>query len=160
MSPIACPYGGDLIDPLIVPQPMLSYSESFEGSPSLAAWSHPDHSHAAWSIDSGTAYTGSASFKAGTIGNSESSITRFRAFFPAGDLSFYARVDDDNCCDRLSVYIDGVQVFWTFGQFNWTRFSTPIEEGLHDIEWRYEKNSYGAQVTDAAWIDDVTFVAH
>lgn len=153
-------YGGDLIDPLVVPEPVLSYSESFEGIPSLAAWSHPDGSHTAWTIDPGTAYTGSASFKAGTIGNSERSIARFRAFFPAGELSFYAKVDDGACCDRLSLYIDGVQVLWTFGAVDWTRLSAPIEAGSHDIEWRYEKNSYGAQVTDAAWIDDVTFVAH
>jgi hypothetical protein len=152
-------YGGDPTDISSLPQPFTTYSETFENNPGLAAWSRPAQSNAGWSIDPATAYGGSASLRSGTIGNSQVSGARFRGFFSDGQLSFYTRVDAESCCDRLYLLVDGVQVLSASATTQWTRLTVTMTLGIHDIEWRYQKDSFGAQGADAAWIDNVTFVA-
>ena len=51
-------YGGDPLDPAGLPEPLTSYSESFEDDPALAAWATPALSNAGWAVDPTTAYHG------------------------------------------------------------------------------------------------------
>ena len=39
----------------------------------------------------------------------------------------------------------------------WTRYAVPLAAGMHEIEFRYQKNVFGSAGADAAWIDDVVF---
>jgi hypothetical protein len=151
-------YGGDPNDPSKLPHPLLNYSQSFESSPLSAAWSTPQQSSANWTTDPATSYSGSASLKSGAVGDSRYSSIQFRAFFSTGQLSFYAKVDTESCCDRLYVLVDGVQVLSAATVNQWNPLSVPITLGLHNVEWRYQKDSYGSQGADAAWIDNVAFV--
>ena len=153
-------YGGDPNDASGLPQPVLNYSQTFESGPLSAAWSTPQQSSAAWAIDSTTSHNGSKSLKSGTISNSRYSSTQFRAYFSTGQLSFFAKVDAESCCDRLSVLVDGVQVTSATVSASWNQLSIPMTPGMHNVEWRYQKDSYGSQGADAAWIDDVSFVGH
>jgi hypothetical protein len=151
-------YGGDLNDPAGLPQPLLNYIESFENNPLPAAWTTPQQSSASWTRDSAIRYSGSASLKSGAVAHNQSSGIRFRGFFSTGQLSFYSRVESDSCCDRLNVLVDGVQVLSVPVTPQWTRLTVPIALGLRNVEWQFQKDWYGTQGADAAWIDDVAFV--
>jgi hypothetical protein len=151
-------YGGDPNDQTGLPQPFLTYSQTFESSPLSAAWTTPKGSSADWTADSTTSHGGSASLKSGDVADLQASSIRFRGFFSAGQLSFHARVDAGACCDRLYLLVDGVEVLPGFGTSEWVSYSVPITLGMHTIEWRYQKDSFGTQGADAAWIDDVAFV--
>jgi hypothetical protein len=151
-------YGGDPNDSSDVPQPMFNYSQTFEGSPNLDAWTTPPLSAAPWAVDSMLAHAGTASFKSGVVGTSQSSSVRFRGFFRPGELSFWALVDPGYCCNRLYVLIDGVQTLYIYGSTQWNSYTLPITLGIHEIEFRYERDWYGGQPGDVARIDDVVFV--
>lgn len=151
-------YGGDPNDSSVLPQPLNNYSQSFESNPTLAAWAAAPHSAANWTITTTAARTGTASLRSGPIGDSQRSGIRFRALTTAGQLRFYARVDAESYGDQLQVYVDGIQALSIYANNQWTQYSVPLTLGAHDIEWRYQKNSYGTSGADAAFIDDVTFL--
>jgi hypothetical protein len=151
-------YGGDPNDGTGVPHPLVNYSQSFENTPDLRAWTTPEHSDVDWTIDSTVANTGAASLKSGTIVQGQNSSIRFRGFFTAGQLSFYARVDSQYCCEQLSVLVDGVPTLQTGYSTNWYQYSFPITLGVHTIEWRFEKSPYYNNQPGVAHIDDVVFV--
>jgi len=151
-------YGGDPNDPTGLPQPLFNYSQTFEGTPNLSAWTSSPQSSAPWAVDGTTSHSGNASFKSGTVASSQSSAVRFRGFFRPGQLSFWARIDTGYCCNRMYVLVDGAQVQYISGSTQWNNFSIQIPLGIHTIEWRFEKDYYGGQTTDGAWIDDVVFV--
>jgi hypothetical protein len=150
-------YGGDPNDATGLPQPMFNYSQTFEGSPNLAAWTSPALSNAPWAVDATNSHAGSASFKSGPIAASQNSSVRFRGFFRPGTLSFWARVDPGYCCNRMYVFVDGLQVQYISGGLQWNSYTIQIPLGIHEFEWRFERDFYGAQTSDAAWIDDVVF---
>ena len=154
-------YGGNPNNVASLPQPITGYTQGFEGgAPNLVAWAMPVGSLAPWSIDTSVHRTGLASFRSGDISHYQHSSTRYRAVFPAGQLSYYVRVMSDSGGDRLELWVDGVQRAGTYGDTEWVQVTVPITPGLHDIEWRYQKDSYAAwSATDAAWIDDLVFTA-
>ena len=39
----------------------------------------------------------------------------------------------------------------------WSNYTLPITLGIHEVEWRLEREYYGGAATDSAWIDDVVF---
>ena len=150
-------YGGNPNDPSGVPQPLTTYSQTFEGTPNLAAWTMPSSSSASWATDTLIPHAGTASFKSGSINNGQTSSVRFRGFFTAGALSFWARVDSGSCCNRMDVYIDGVQSLYLSGGPQWYNHTLQMTLGIHEIEWRYQRDSYGGLASDSARIDDVVF---
>jgi hypothetical protein len=153
-------YGGNPNNVASLPQPISGYTQGFEGTPNLAAWAMPAGSLAPWIIDSTVHRTGGASFRSGPVDDYQRSGTRYRAVFPAGQLSCYIRVYSDSGGDRLELLVDGVQQRMVFGDTDWVLVTVPITPGLHEIEWRYQKDSYTAWSSpDAAWIDDVVFTA-
>ncbi|WP_415923228.1 hypothetical protein [Steroidobacter sp.] len=150
-------YGGDPNDASVLPQPLNSYSQSFENNPTLTAWAATPYSDADWTITTAAARTGTASLRSGPIGDSQRSGIRFRVLTTAGQLRFYARVDVESYGDQLQVYVDGIQVLSIYANSQWTQYSVPLTLGAHDIEWLYKKDSHGAGGADAVFIDDVTF---
>jgi hypothetical protein len=152
-------YGGNPNDQASVPQPLNNYSQSFENNPDLSAWSASEYNQADWSLDSTVANTGTASLKSGSIVYGQTSSIRFRGFFTAGELSFYARMDSDSCCDHMIVLVDGVPRTYLSSWNLWSRFTTvPITLGVHTIEWRYERDLSYPQGPGVAYLDDVVFV--
>jgi hypothetical protein len=153
-------YGGDPNDSSVLPQAITSYTQSFESNSLPMSWSIPTQSNASWTVDSGNASNGSRSLKSGAIANQQTSSVRFRGFFAAGQFSFYAKTDSEPCCDRLNLFIDAIQYLSISTSNQWNRFTAPVTLGVHDIEWRYTKDSSGSAGADAAWIDDVQFVGN
>ena len=152
-------YGGNPNDVSVLPQPMYNYSQTFEGTPNMWAWGTPSmQSGGPWTVVSSAAHAGTASFKSGTTGPSQSSAVKFRGFFRPGMLTFWAKVDIGYCCNRLYVSVDGAPIYNLGGSTQWNSFTLPLTLGVHEIEWRFETYSTVGGPTDSAWIDDVVFV--
>jgi len=150
-------YGGNPNDGTVLPQPLYNYSQTFENTPNLASWITPPQTTAAWAVDTTAAHSGSASFKAGAVGNSQSSAVRFRGFFRPGRLTFWARADTPYY-NYVYVFIDGVSTLSISTNGQWYPYEIQIPVGVHEIEWRFDRYYTGGQPTESAWIDDVTFV--
>lgn len=151
-------YNGDPNDPSGLPVALSNYTQGFEGTPDLSAWSMPAGT-VPWTRSTTVSRSGSASYRSGAVGNSQFSATRFRGLFNAGTLTFYARVDPGSCCNRLTLYVDGNAVQSYYGSGSWIQYSTPISLGVHDIEWRFDRDYYGGTSDDSAYIDDVVFTS-
>jgi hypothetical protein len=151
-------YGGDPNDVSGLPTPLSNYSMTFEGSPNLAAFYTPTQSGAAWAVDSTTAHAGTKSYKSGTVAASQTSSVRFRGLFRPGTLSFWAKVDPGYCCNNMYLYVDGTPVLYISSGSQWTSYDAQLTLGVHELEWRFQRDSYGGQPTDAAWIDDISFI--
>ena len=150
-------YGGDPNDVTDLPPPMTNYSQTFEGSPNLAAWTTPQLSVTPWAIDSAVTHAGTASLKAGALGDYQQSGVKFRGVFAAGHLRFWAKIDSQGCCDRLEVWVGGVQVRALSPTNQWAQYDIVLAPGIREIEWRFQKDHYQMYPGEDAWIDDVTF---
>ena len=150
--------GGDPNDVSDLPQPLTSYTQSFEGTPDLAAWLPGLQSSGAWTVDTTAAQTGTASLKAGAVGNSQLSSVRFKGFFRPGQLTFSWRMDGSyGCCDQLSVYVDGNYMSSiSYPQNAWMPMQLSLTLGVHEIEWRYLRDGNDS-LNESARIDDVVF---
>jgi hypothetical protein len=150
-------YGGDPNDDVGLPAALTSYTQTFEGSPNLAAWYSPRQPGGAWARDTTQGHAGAASYKSGAVLTSQSSATRFRGFFRPGQLTFWMKMDPGSCCNRMYVSVGGSQVLYLYGNSTWTQYTINVPFGVHEIEWRFERDYYGGASTDAAWIDDIVF---
>ncbi len=152
-------YGGDPNDPSGLPQPLLNYSESFEGGTIPAGWSTPATSNVPWAIDSTVAASGTQSLKAGDLTGQAVSSIRYRAVFSNGQLSFQARLDS-SCCERVVVLLDGVEQTYLYGNTPWTTRTIPVGPGVHEVEWRFQRDYFSSNPAGSAWLDNVSFVGH
>jgi hypothetical protein len=110
-----------------------------------------------WALDAALARSGTASLKSGPVDHSQSSVIRFQGFFSAGQLSFWARTDAGSCCNRFIVRVDGSQVINTLGNNSWNQHTVNLTLGVHEIEFRFERDYYGGTANDASRIDDLVF---
>lgn len=83
----------------------------------------------------------------------------------AGTISFMLKVSSEadeetgEPYDGFVLAVDGVDVTELFGgEIDWRRVSFKIVgDGLHNIEWRYEKDKSVDAGEDCAWIDEVVW---
>ncbi len=154
-------YGGDPNDPSGLPQPLLNYSQTFEGGTLPDAWRTPTGLGPAWRLDGTRSHGGATSLMSGAVGPSQASGVRFRGFFTTGQLTFHAFIDNPTCCARFVVLVDGVQsTSWYGGTSQWQPFTVALTTGFHDVEWRFSRDQYSSGGTATAWIDDVAFAGH
>jgi hypothetical protein len=59
----------------------------------------------------------------------------------------------------MFVLVDGVQTLYLSGGPQWYNQTIQLTLGIHEIEWRFERDSYGGLASDAARIDDIVFTA-
>jgi hypothetical protein len=149
-------YGGNPNDVSELPVPLSSLTQGFEGTPDLAAWTTPAGS-VPWAVDTTMPRSGSASLKSGPVAHSQASVIRFRGFFSAGQLSFWARTDAGSCCNRFVVRVDGSPVISVLGNNLWAQHTVALTLGVHDIEFRFERDYYGGTANDGSRIDDLVF---
>ncbi len=122
---------------------------------------------AAWIATTTDAFEGTCSLRSGVISNSESSGIETTATFVAGTLSFKYKVSSEPQFDCFRFIVDGVSQAGpacqgsagVSGTVDWTAFSMPLPAGAHTLKWLYLKDSSVAAGVDAAFIDDVKFLA-
>lgn len=112
-----------------------------------------------WFISDG-AYEGAYCAKSGTIGNSASTnlVIEIDVLID-GEISFYRTVSSEANYDYLRFYVDNNQLDQWSGDVGWEEVTYPITQGNHQLEWRYEKDTYVSGGTDCARIDFITFPA-
>jgi hypothetical protein len=62
--------------------------------------------------------------------------------------------------DKLQFIIDGSTIEEWSGLTEWSFHSYKVEPGMHQLEWRYTKNSETVAGSDAAWIDNIHLPVH
>jgi hypothetical protein len=115
--------------------------------------------NADWIINT-LAYEGSYSAKSGSIGNSQNSILsiNINVLFNS-EISFMYRVSSEAGYDFLRFYIDGVEMGSWSGEIPWAQAGFMVEQGEHNLLWRYEKDVYVSSGSDCAWLDYIIFPA-
>ena len=76
-----------------------------------------------------------------------------------GTLSFRWRTSSEWNYDWLRLRVDGSEVGSISGEREWEDFSHTIAaDGLHTVEWRYDKDGSVSDGEDCGWVDDVAWI--
>jgi len=111
---------------------------------------------ATWFLTSSSAHGGVRSARAGDIDDNEDSwMTRDVG---GGDVSFWYRVSSESGWDHFSFYIDGDQELHVSGTVDWTRYSTTLAAGSHELKWEYDKDGSQSHGSDTVWLDDLEVI--
>ncbi|QGX39854.1 hypothetical protein E2H98_09365 [Permianibacter aggregans] len=138
------------------PSALSNFVQSFEGNTLPAGWTNAQGSQSNWTLDTVYASAGTKSLRSGVIPHNGTSGVKFEGVFAPSTLSFKYRTETESCCDRLRVYVDGVERMTASGTNNWTLFTLNLTAGEHVIEWRYTKDGSVVTGQDAVWLDEVT----
>lgn len=111
-----------------------------------------------WISTQSQAHEGDFSARSAVLSSRQTSRLSIPLFVLDDDtVSFWTRVSSEEGHDRLYFYIDDqLQGYWS-GVSMWTKRSFPIEQGLHRLSWRYEKDDTRSENQDCIWIDDIHF---
>jgi hypothetical protein len=115
----------------------------------------------AWNRDTSEYYYGPASLRSAEIESRQSTSIKIKVHvFEEDSISFNYKISSEPGYDHLKFFVDKEEVIRWSGEFGWESFSHPLGNGLHDIEWMYDKdiNTNGGE--DAAWIDNIVFPKH
>ncbi len=111
-------------------------------------------SAAPWGITEESA--GNYVYSSGDIDDRQLSAFELSGLFAEGTLSFDARVSSENCCDRLVVFVDGVEQLYSV-ENSWETFSVEVASGQHTIRFAYQKDGSVSSGEDKAWVDNLKF---
>ena len=152
-------YNTDPLNSGSAPEPITSMIESFESGLNVAFWASTLESDGDWLLTEEDSSQGDKSIRSGNIGDGQQSSVLYSALFAKGNLTFDAKVSSESCCDRLFVYIDG-EMSTQINNGEWQEGITiSLSQGEHIIEWRYSKDGSASSGEDAAWIDNIQFIA-
>ncbi|NKF49228.1 PQQ-binding-like beta-propeller repeat protein [Shewanella sp. WXL01] len=149
-------YMTDPLDVDSVPDLLTTLFESFESEPSELVWSTPVDSDASWLRDDTQASDGNYSLRSGDIDDSQESSMSFELVNAPGTLSFDALLDSESCCDKLSVYVNDVNLL-TVTTSEWSHQQINLPEGDNTIKFVYSKDGSVSSGEDAVWIDNINF---
>ncbi len=132
---------------------LISFTEA-ELSP---YWVTPEASVIDWIIDSTESQhlTGSLRAQNSTSSSGDKSIIEFSAYFEANSLSFWSKMDNENCCNYFSVYVDNSRVIYTSSRHDWLKRNVNLSEGEHTI--RFEYSSSSSSESNGVWIDNLRY---
>ncbi len=109
-----------------------------------------------WGATTTKARTGTHSFGAGAITNSQTSgfsvTVEFDRTLP---YSFFYSTSTESCCDFLNVTLDGSSILSAGGERDWTQVTGTAGAGSHTFVFTYAKDSSVSGGDDTAWIDDL-----
>ncbi|MDB6138186.1 MAG: hypothetical protein JWO94_1258, partial [Verrucomicrobiaceae bacterium] len=75
-----------------------------------------------------------------------------------GVLTYYWQVSSEKGYDFLELHLDDAVVTRISGTVAWQKKTINIPAGDHAILWRYAKDEVGSGGSDAAWVDQVSFI--
>ena len=114
-----------------------------------------------WIISYTEPYDGLSCARSGSISHTQ----KTRMFLTIdvttpGNISFARKVASEANFDKLKFFIDNVeQVQWS-GLLPWEEVSFPLDAGIHTLLWSYEKDNYGSDNGDRAWVDNISLPPH
>jgi hypothetical protein len=110
---------------------------------------------AAWFGQTTVNHDGSSAARSGYITHLQSTTLETTVCGP-GTIAFNWKVSSEDD-DPLALLVDGVVWEQIAGDVDWTQRSLRIPWGLHTLSWRYSKDYSNSFLSDAAWVDEVTF---
>ncbi len=133
--------------------------EDFEPAfKSQSLWSNNDLQQ--WRNDGSEFFDGTHSLRSGQINDNEFSSLKYPCEVKGCDfVSFWSKTSSEQG-DKLQFIVDGITVGEWSGLTDWTYHSYKVEPGMHQLEWRYIKNSEGFAGFDATWIDNIHLPLH
>ncbi len=116
-----------------------------------------DPSHP-WVIVTNPTHQGFYAAKAGSISHEQQTeLTRTAG---GGLLSFWYSVSSEAGWDFFRFYVDDVVMVSDSGTGGgWTRYTTTLDPGSHELKWEYSKDQNTSVGSDTVWIDDITVTA-
>jgi len=110
-----------------------------------------------WIVDTANYHTGPASARSGRIADSQSTILK-ASFRGAGTLSFWWKVSSEDSYDELHLILDGSEAAAISGETGWAQKTLAVSgDGLHTVQWKYDKDSSVSNGSDCGWVDDVAW---
>lgn len=76
-----------------------------------------------------------------------------------GTLSFWCKVSSETNSDVLAFNVNETNQLALSGEVDWEQHSFFLPAGLLNLAWTYSKDAAGSAGQDAAWVDQVSFVA-
>jgi hypothetical protein len=111
---------------------------------------------ASWFVQSILTQDGLGAARSGAIGHGGTTFLETTVFGP-GDLSFFWTASSEDCCDRLTLFVNGVPVDSIGGEVGWTERTLHLPWGAHTLRWQYRKDGSVEAGLDAACLDQVAF---
>ena len=102
------------------------------------------------------------SVQSGDIADGQTSWFSFKtASVSSGGIyvKFIWKVSCEERGDMLNFYIDSNRVDAIDGEVDWQTEAHYVPEGVHTLEWRYEKDMGISEGADAGWVDHVELIS-
>ncbi len=113
-----------------------------------------------WTNDATHYFDGAYSVRSGQIKDNEYSSLVYPCEVTNCDfISFWSKTSSESG-DKLQFIIDGKTIGEWSGISEWSFHNYKVEPGLHQIEWRYTKNSENSAGEDAVWLDNIHLPIH
>ena len=110
-----------------------------------------------WFIQTATVNTGTYAAQSGPILDSQSSSLFYTTTLSpsGGNLSFDFNISSESSFDELQLYINTVLIVEYSGVINWNTINIPLNAGLNNIEWRYNKDGSISSGLDTVFLDNI-----
>jgi alpha-tubulin suppressor-like RCC1 family protein len=111
-----------------------------------------------WYPETSTTHDGVAALQSGAIIGSQQSTVQTTVNGP-GTLIFWWKVSSEINNDYVNFSVDGAEQSRISGTVNWRQQTYYLTPGTHTLAWNYSKNATVNSGSDAAWLDQVSYVA-
>lgn len=114
-----------------------------------------------WTITTVLPYEGAYCARSGIITHNQKSQLKLTLNVTEdGLVRFARRVSSESDYDFLRFYIDSTLVASWSGIQAWAEASFPVSAGIHTLLWSYEKDQFGTDGQDRAWVDEISLPPH
>jgi len=110
-----------------------------------------------WFAETSVSHDGVAAVQSGPIHGGQQSTLQTTVTGP-GTLSFWWQVSSEPTSDYANFALDGTEQARISGIVNWAQRTYYVTPGNHTLTWAYTKNDYIVNGSDAAWLDQVSYL--
>jgi hypothetical protein len=111
-----------------------------------------------WYGQTNISHDGTAAAQTFFVTNGQQAVLNTTVTGP-GTLSFLCKVSSQPDADFLSFSVNGTNRLVLSGEVDWEQHSFYLAAGQVNLSWSYSKDASGSAGEDAAWLDEVSFVA-
>jgi len=108
-----------------------------------------------WEIVEDEGIDGKTCIKTIKLDHSESATLQ-GYFNGPSNLSFSFKTSTEYDYDELVILVDGEFVESLSGEWDWTRYTLALSEGLHQVNWIYQKDEDISEGLDEVWLDSIS----